>query len=230
MINESTYPTLSWSSFRPGMLPENLQIGALDRQSLDYMTKSKSFNNFISLLGFDYYQGNNLRTRMKKEEALASHEPHRNLFLSEKAFQKVESNQAFRMKVWNSPVNVPSGSGSILFKKGGCYLYRILTPEDSEIYKIAKMTDVDVEKGSRYFAIALFIENSFICFEEGFIMPNGGISVAEGGYYPNGNDIGQYISFSLITLKAFWGNVFTTRSLPAKAGLNQSGQKVTFLE
>lgn len=230
MINERKYPTLAWSSFRPGLLPEHLQIATVDHKSLFFMKNSKAFNNFIGLLGFDYYQGNSWKDRIRKEAALSQHEPHLNVYLSNKAFEKVEHDQSFRMKVWNSNIIIPSRSGSILFKDGGCYLYRILSPEDSQVYKFAGMTDIDIEKGSRYFAIAFFIEDCFLSFEEGFILPNGAISVGAGGHYAPNNDIGQYISFSLITLKGFWGNVFKSRTLVPKTGLNESSQKINYLE
>lgn len=230
MINETKYPTLSWSSFRPRFLPENLQMKAVDVATVSYMKVSKSFNSMIALLGFDYYEGNSLAQRMKKVEAIESYVPHKNVYLSEKAFHRVEHDHNFRMKVWNSQYVVPSSSGSILFKNEGCYMYRILSPEDSKVYLQAQMTDVKIDEGSRYFSIAFFIGDAFLSFEEGFITNEGAVSVAEGGYYPNGNEIGQYISFCLITLKAFWGNFFNARSLPPQSGLNQSNQKVTYLE
>ena len=55
------------------------------------------------------------------------------------------------------------------------------------------------EDMKRYIAVALFRENIFIGFEEGYIKEDG-IQVESTGNYGNGMDVGGYISFILIAL------------------------------
>lgn len=231
MITEKKYPVLLWSSYRPQEAPENLQIAALDMQGHLYMQKTKAFNNFVGLLGFDYYQGNNLETRIKKEVSLPSFQPHRHIYLNEKLFHKVDSDMNFRMKYWQNVKSVPSGSGTILFKNGGCYMYRILNVEDSQIYAKTKNTDCEIPTGNRYFAIAFFIEDTLFGFEEGSLAPNGEILLNENrGYYQRGHELGQYISFTIISLSAFFSNDIKSKLLQKKEGLNLSNQNIHFLE
>ena len=230
MITEKKYPPIVWSSFRPDVSPENIEIAAFNHKEIAYMKESKAFKNFMALLGFDYYQGNSLELRMKKEISLPSFQPHRHVYLSENAFKKVEYDLNFRNKMFPMAKSIPSSSGTITFKNGGCYMYRILSSEDSQVHVKANFTDFDVKQGSKYFAVGLFFEDNFMAFEEGSISPTGEISVNEKGFYQPNNEIGQYISFTFISLSAFYFNFLKSRVLPPQSGLNLTNQGINFLD
>ena len=231
MITEKKYPPILWSSYRPDVSPENIEIAVFNQKELGYMKKSKAFKNFMALLGFDYYQGNSLELRMKKEISLPSFQPHRHVYLSENAFKKVEYDLNFRNKMFPMSKSVPSSSGTITFKNGGCYIYRILSPEDSQVHVKANFTDFKVNQGCKYFAVAFFCADNFMGFEEGSISASGEILVNNGdSFYSPNNDIGQYLGFTFISLSAYYFDFFKSKVLPPQSELNQTNQSINFLE
>lgn len=86
--------------------------------------------------------------------------------------------------------NIKPKHGVILFKDSGQYVYMLLGGHETK-----KLKGVN----GRYIAVALFRENIFIGFEEGYIKEDG-IQVEPTGNYGNGMDVGGYISFILIAL------------------------------
>lgn len=231
MITEKKYPPILWSSYHQDSSPKDIEIASFDLKGLNYIKNTDAFTHFVGLLGFDYFQGNTLEMKIKKEKVLPKFQPHRHFYLSEKAFHKIEFDMNFRKKMFQNGKLVASSSGTITFKNGGCYMYRILNPDDSQTHKKANFTDCEILSGSRYFAIAIFFEDNFMAFEEGTISTTGEIRLNEDkGFYQPNHDLGQYITFTLITLSAFYFDFLKSKVLPPQSGLNLTNQSINFLD
>ena len=234
LITPQNFPVLEWTSYRPGTEPENLNIAAVNQKGFQFMKNSKEFNSMFGLLGFDYYAGNSLAERIKKQPLPQLFQPHKHLYLSESTFKKVEYDNYFRAKMWQSLRYLPSTSGSILFTSiggRGQYFYRILNVEDTHTFVSSGMThQTNPPKESRWFAACLFLNDMLVGFECGVIDPNGGIQIdSRKGYYNPSSEVGQFISFVGISLVYWYHGGAETQLLPPNSKKNKSSQTIILL-
>lgn len=178
MITYNKYPLLLHTSFTKEDAPEELPIEVVSPEVRKYLVNCQGYKEIFALIA------------IRNSEQKANSNTH--YWLDDKLFPKVDSGDEFRNNNFRNFFlsKISPKNGVILFPDGGQYLYILL---DREITK--KLKGVD----GRYIAVALFRENTFIGFEEGFITDRG-VQVSKTGYYANDMPIGGYISFAIITL------------------------------
>lgn len=177
-IGYNNYPTLLFTSFQKDDAPSELPFEVVSENVRSYLAGCKGFTDMFALIA--------VKNTMKKSNS--------NLYysLNDRLFENVDSNDYFRNRYFADffTEHIKPKHGVILFRDPGQYVYMLLGGQETK-----KIKGVN----GRYIAVALFRENFFIGFEEGYIQEDG-IQVAPTGNYENGMDVGGYISFVLITL------------------------------
>lgn len=178
MITYNNYPLLLFTSFDKDNATDELPFEVQNESERKYLSESKGFNEMFPLIA--------VKNTIMKENS------NTNYYLEDNLFERIDNDIDFRNRNFASfftKNNMPS-SGVIMFKDGGQYVYLLLSE---------KVTRQIKKKDGIYFAVALFKNNFFIGFEEGYIQKKGGIKLENSGYYA-GMDKGGYISFAVITL------------------------------
>ena len=237
MITEKQYPLLAWTGFALGEQPETLPIAAIDQRGYNFMATSKAFRGFIALFDSDRYQGTTLAEKAGSATPRpVGFYPARNLYLTPIVAKQLDSNEEIRNTLWRSLPNLPTVAGTIFWKVGlgeaeisAQYTYRILSVEDSLLYfKLGHIPPTDFVPNTRLAMVAVFAGDMLQGFEYGFLPGNGHISVsADSSYYgfPDA-DIGQYLSFTFITIIGWMKNAFVSKELKPGQGINQTRQPI----
>jgi len=115
-----------------------------------------------------------------------------NYLLSDGLFTKIDSDEAFRNKLFRYFFShyVGSKHGMALYKNGGQYVYMLLGEKETKAVK---------NEEGRYICAAMFVKNLFIGFEEAVITERG-LEVLPTGHYEMGMPVGGYLSFVIVTL------------------------------
>lgn len=134
-FNYEEFPVLEWLPYKPGSEPEFFQITAVDEAGRDWMSKSDDLQTTISLFTSDYLRAETLREKMT-DRSLKSYQAQHHLYLTKPVFDRVDSDLAFRQRLWPQAPKLENETGTILFRplphgKPGAYLYRIASAEDT---------------------------------------------------------------------------------------------------
>lgn len=177
-IKYNNYPTLLFTSFLKDDAPSELPFEVVSEDVRNYLAGCKGFSDMFALIA--------------AKNTVKNSNSNRYYYLNDSLFKDVDSNDYFRNRYFADffTENIKPKHGVILFKDSGQYVYMLLGGHETK-----KLKGVN----GRYIAVALFRENFFIGFEEGYIKEDG-IQVAPTGNYENGMNVGGYISFVLITL------------------------------
>lgn len=175
-INYNSYPVLLYTSYTKETAPEVLPFEVDTEKTRNYLSECKGFNELFAYIA--------AKNTLQKNIT--------NYYLSDKTFNMVDDDSYFRDKYFMNFFQeyIKGKYGTIIFKNGGQYVYTLLGNKETESLK---------KRSGRYIAVALFMNNFFIGFEEGYITEKG-IQVENTGYYNGGMDVGGYISFVIIAL------------------------------
>lgn len=178
MIGYNQYPSLLFLSYHKDNAPENIPF---EVTSMEIRNRLAATTGYAEMFGI-----------IASLNSFGFSPTH--YYLNNKNFREVEFNHSFRNTHFrNFFTSAPKELqyGCICFKDGGQYVYLYLPPDKA---KIKGLEDA-------YFCAALFKENFFIGFEEALL--KGGLSVMPTGIYPDGMDIGGYLSFVSVSLSFF---------------------------
>jgi len=177
-FNYDKYPMILFTSFDKEDSPPVLPFEVLTEDIRQYLENSPSFSELFSMIA--------VKNTLRKENQCTYYS------LDEKLFTTVDSNAYFRDRYFPTIFRdyIKPKNGVIIFPDGGQYVYMFLGEKETGAVK---------RKKGRYIAAALFKENVFIGWEEGYLLPNG-IAVEPGGFYGSGMDVGGYLSFVMVTL------------------------------
>lgn len=175
MITYNSFPTLLFASYTKDNAPEELPFECVSDADRRFLTGSKGFQEMFGGIASSNSLG-------KKPT---------NYWLSDRQFQAVENDGSFRNQHFVRFMQRDHSLqyGVIAFKQGGQYIYTILNAVSAKNIKGVN---------GPYVAVALFLKNTFLGFEEGFLASTG-LQVMPTARY-NAMDIGGYISFVAITL------------------------------
>lgn len=178
MITYNEYPLLLFTSFDKDNAEDELPFKVQEESIIKYLSGSRGFNEMLALIGVK-------NTIMKGNS-------NTNYYLEDNLFERVDNDSDFRNRNFASffSQKPKPENGVIMFKGRGQYVYLLLSETETRQMK---------EKKGMYFAVALFKNDFFIGFEEGYIQARG-IEVENSGYYASGMDKGGYISFVIVTL------------------------------
>ncbi|WP_146202330.1 hypothetical protein [Dyadobacter jejuensis] len=185
-ITYHSYPMLLHTSFDKENAPDVLPFVMPDEKTIKKVQANKGFQQLLPTIAIkNTVAGKNATT---------------NIYLSDTTFQKVEYDEYFRNTQFRQffTSSIKPKYGTILMKEGATYVYMLLSKQETKGLK-----NLD----GCYIAVALFIRDVFLGFEEG-VITNNGIEVNQTGIYNGGMDIGGYISFVIITLSHAEGKTF----------------------
>lgn len=177
-INYDKYPTILFTSFDKDDSPPVLPFEVQSEEVRLYLEKTASFSELFSMIA--------VKNTLRKENQCTYY------CLDDKMFTTVDSNNFFRDRYFPTIFRdyIKPKNGVIIFPDGGQYVFTFLGEKETAGVK---------RKKGRYIGAALFKENVFIGWEEGYLLPNG-IAVEPGGFYDSGMDVGGFISFVMVTL------------------------------
>lgn len=178
-INYTNYPLVLFTSFDKTDEVEGLPFALESESARMYLSNNKGVKNLFGFIG--------AKNTLKGENACIYYH------LNDNLFYKIEYDVFFRQRNFSKffvGSYIKAKYGVILLGEGGQYIYSLLGKEETK--RLHK-------RNGRYIAAALFVENTFIGFEEGAITDSG-VDVLPTGYYAGGMDKGGYLSFVMVTL------------------------------
>lgn len=151
-ISYNEYPTILYTSFDVKSGVESLPMVAGSKKVKNYLLKNKGLETLMGYIGY--------KNSQKGENNNVYY------YLDDSTYRKVDSDGHFRSQYFNVVLKngLDAKHGVILFRNSGQYVYAILDEEETKkLYN----------RNGRYVAVALFSQNLFVGFEEGFLHEHG---------------------------------------------------------
>jgi hypothetical protein len=169
LITTQKYPSLAW--FDP--------TGKGDVQMTDggyegfagWPNQSLPFKALMTFLMTDCFEGDTYRQRLlsRKLDPYKRHLQHR-YYLADAVFEKVDTDEVIRQKLWPLLEELPKEGGIVLFRNGGQYLYRVCDAQESRMFlDNPDLLDAPPPMGARWFMVALVVGDAFMGFECGVL-------------------------------------------------------------
>lgn len=200
-INTKDYPSLAW--FDPtgkGEVKLVAPPGYTGPQ--DWASRNRPFRSMLVMLMSDCYVGGTYEERLtsRKIDSRKRHLQQRH-YLADTIFERIDSDNKVRQRLWPLIDELPSQGGIVLFQKGGQYLYRICDVVESCIFlEDSTLFPQTPPLGSRFFTTCLLGRDVLCGFECGFIYQGQAYVSDTHSIYLLTSDPGQFISFVGTTL------------------------------
>lgn len=177
-LTYNNYPLLLFFSFDKNNAPEYFPFEVVDVKTKEYLQNCKGFQEFFAFI--------------PAKNGFSQFEKHNNYLISDSLYFRIDSADYFRQTEFEYffSTYIKPATGTICFKDGGQYVYMLLSKGETKKLK---------NRDGRYIAVALFKENTFVGFEEAYILEKG-LEVLHTGYYETGMDKGGFLSFVIVFL------------------------------
>ncbi len=177
-ITYNNYPTILYTSFDNKSAPPELPFRVISDNVSNYLSRCTGFSDLFSYIS--------------TKNTIENINTNTYYYLDNNVFNKIDSDNQFRNQYFTNIFKeyIKPRFGAILLPGGGQYVYAFLDTHETKRVK---------GRSGRYIASALFQNDFFIGFEEGYLTQEG-ITVEQGGHYDGGMDKGGFISFVMITL------------------------------
>lgn len=151
-LTYNDYPLLLFFSFDKNNAPEQWPFEIPDASTEKYLASSKGFQDLMAYI--------------PAKRSLTGAKEHRNHLLSDSLFFRIDSADYFRQLEFEYffSTYIKPVTGTICFRNGGQYVYMLLSKQETK-----QLKNID----GRYIATALFKENVFCGFEEGYVTEEG---------------------------------------------------------
>ncbi|WP_462429379.1 hypothetical protein [Butyricimonas virosa] len=175
-INYNDYPSILFTSFFEQEGPLEVKINVFSEKVIGFLAKCKGFNDLFPLIS----EKNTLKSKNSNDY----------FYLDAVLLSRID-NDLYRDNLSQKflKTRVEARNGVLLFQGCAQYVYLLLSEEETWHVKRVK---------GMYIAVAVFMKDYFVGFEEAYITRRGVIVEPTGHYFFM--DIGGYINFVIVCL------------------------------